>query len=448
MTVTPNLFTSIGNPYASSVDLRGLDTANITGNFYVWDPNLTGAYGLGGYQTIYKSGTDYRIMPGGGSYTALNSVIDTIESGQGFFVKGRTSTAGSVTFKEAAKSSGVRTQSRTGSNMSEISCLLSIVNGGTTSLTDGAMAMFDPAYGDGVDDDDVDKMMNTSENVSFKRENHLLAIEKRQPIIANDTLFMNISGTSTHTYQWDITADYLADPQRTAVLIDNYLVTETPLNLSGVTSVQFNTSNTPGTAAANRFMIVFRQAAVLPVRFTSISAVRNNDKTATVRWKIENETGMQNYTIERSTDGRNFTAIGTQLPTAANGSSASYSFNDIHAVSADNYYRVSGNSLSGQRQYTAVVKVGPLSENAEMSIYPNPVTGGLVNVRLQNQPKGNYTTRVTNQLGQSIGTETANVEDNNTTVIIQLGADTAPGAYQATVSSASGKTTTIPFIVK
>ena len=447
MSVSANLYTAIGNPYASSIDLRGLDTTNITGNFYLWDPNLTGAYGLGAYQTVYKSGTDYRIMPGGGSYTALNSVIDTIESGQAFFVKGRSS-AGSVTFKESAKSSGVRTQSRTGSTMPEISCLLSIVNGATTSLADGAMTMFDAAYSDAVDDDDVDKMTNTSENVSFKRENHLLAIERRQNITANDTLFLNISGTSTHSYQWDITADNLADPLRTAVLIDNYLGTETPLNLSGVTTISFSTNGTPGTYAANRFKIVFRQAAVVPVRFTSVSAVRNADKTATVIWKTENEINMQDYTIDRSTDGRSFTAIGTQLPRANNGGSASYPFNDVNASSADNYYRVRGNSLNGQRQYTAIVKVGPLSENAEMSIYPNPVTGGLVNLRLQNQPKGSYTIKVTNSIGQAIHTESAASENNNTTVIIQLDANTAPGAYRATVTGASGKATTIPFIIK
>ena len=442
-------YAAIGNPYASAVDVRSIDTTNTTQVFYLWDPLLTGTWGLGAYQTLYVSGAGYKILPGGGSYPALNTFVDTLESGSGFFVKAKsTGAAATVTFKESAKTIGLRTQNRITTNLPTISTLLSIVNGGVVTLADGAMAMFDAMYSNSVDDDDNTKMTNTGENVSFKRNGVLLGIERRQNIVSNDTLFLNISGTTTHLYQWDITSEYLADPQRTAFLRDNYLGTDTPLNLSGVTSVQFNTNNTPGTYAANRFMIIFQQAAVVPVRFTTISAARNSDKTVTVKWNTENEINMQQYKIEQSNDGVRFTEIGGQQPTANNGGSAGYSFIDAHATSATNYYRIKGISLNGQIQYTAIVKVGPLTATASTDIYPNPVINGEINLRLVNQPKGNYKLKITDKIGRVLHTETLQVNSDNMVRTIHPGTKPAAGSYQLSLADESGKISTIPFIIQ
>ncbi len=441
-------YAAIGNPYASAVDLRSIDTTNTTQVFYLWDPLLTGTYGLGAYQTLYVSGAGYKILPGGGSYTALNTFVDTLESGSGFFVKAKSTGSATVTFKESAKTIGLRTQNRLPVNMPTISPLLSIVNGGVATLADGAMAAFDAAYSNAVDDDDITKMLNTGENVSFKRAGVLLAIERRQNITSNDTLFLNISGTTTHLYQWDITSEYLADPQRTAFLRDNYLGRDTPLNLSGVTTVQFNTNNTPGTYANNRFMIIFQQAAVVPVTFTSITATRNADKTVTVKWNTENEINMQEYKVEHSNDGTHFAEIGSQQPSANTGGSAGYSFIDTHATSTNNYYRIKGISLNGQDKYTAIVRVGALTATASADIYPNPVTDNTVNLRLENQPKGSYGLTITDKAGRVLHTETLQVNNDNMVRMINPGSKPAPGSYQLSLVDESGKITTIPFIIQ
>ena len=52
-TVIANKFESVGNPYASAVDLRSI--SKTTQDFFiVWDPQLGGSYGLGGFVTFIK----------------------------------------------------------------------------------------------------------------------------------------------------------------------------------------------------------------------------------------------------------------------------------------------------------------------------------------------------------------------------------------------------------
>jgi hypothetical protein len=448
-------YASIGNPYASSIDLRKLDTVNLTSTFYVWDPKLTGTYGLGAYQTLYKSGTEYRVMPGGGSYGALNSFVDTLESGQAFFVRAGAS-AGTLTVKENAKTIGARAMSRiapgesgfTSGGPQAVYSLLSLVDPGETTLVDGAMAAYDPAFSNSVDYDDALKMTNTSENVSIKREGSLLAIERRQTITVNDTIFLNLTGLRVHQYKWELILDNMDAPGLTALFVDKYLTASTPLTMAGTNTVLFDVVNIAGAYAPDRFMIVFKPAAIVPVRFTTISAVRNADKTVAVSWNAENETAMQNYIVERSFDGRSFTAVGTLLPTSNNGGSAAYHFNDATASEGDNYYRVRGNSITGRIDYTSIVKVGPLKQNPGMSIYPNPVTDNTVNLKLTNLPKGAYQMQVINNLGQVILSTSLQLQNGNTVKSIQLPPNMAAGNYRLKVTDSADKITTISFMVQ
>jgi hypothetical protein len=452
--VTAGKFASIGNPFASPIDIRKFDTVNLTSTFYVWDPKLTGSYGLGAYQTLYKSGAEYRIMPGGGSYGALNSFVDTIESGQAFFVRAG-ALSGTLTVKENAKTIGARAMSRggnengfTASGSQAVYSLLSLVDPGATTLVDGAMVAYDSAFNSAVDYDDALKMSNTSENVSIRREGVLLAIERRRTIRANDTLFLNLTGLRVHQYQWDLILDNMDAPGLTAFLIDKYLATIRPLILAGTNTVLFDVVNVPGAYDADRFMIVFKPSVVLPVHFTSISAVRNTDKTVAVSWNTADETAMQNYSIERSFDGRNFTSIGTQVPLNNNGGSVGYHLNDLTASDGDNYYRVRGNSITGRADYTSIVKVGPLKQNPGMSIYPNPVTDNNVNLKMANMPKGNYQIQVINNAGQVIVNSSIQLQNSNTVKTIQLPGSIAAGNYKLKVTDAEEKITTISFMVR
>ena len=104
-TVLANKFESIGNPYAAPLDVRNiLKTGGVDEFFYVWDPRLGGAHGVGAFQTLYKSGTDYIVTPGGND-GAPDSIHNFIQSGQAFLVQA-TAANGTVSFVEILKQMG------------------------------------------------------------------------------------------------------------------------------------------------------------------------------------------------------------------------------------------------------------------------------------------------------------------------------------------------------
>ncbi len=452
VTIPAGKFDAVGNPYAAAIDIRKIDTLNVNPTFYVWDTKLTGAFGLGAYQMLYPSGTDYRIMPGGGSYPPLNAVVDTIESGQGFMIRAK-AVAGTVTFKEAAKTFGARTFNRgAGTPQAEqLFTLLSIVSGGSTTLVDGSMAAYDNIWSNDVDYDDALKLTNTSENVSFKRSNTLLAIERRKDIVADDTLFMNMAGLRIATYKWDIHVNNMTNPGRTAFLIDKYLQTSTSLSLTGLTTLQFDVNNTTGTYAPDRFMIVFKQIPMPTSSFTLITAVRNADKTVKVNWNVNNEVNIANYTIEHSNDGTNFTAIGNKLPTANNSSNTGYSLIDSNATINANWYRIKLNTIFSSNSYSPIAMVSPLAKDAiieepKVWLSSNPIIGNSVNIHFDYQPKGKYVLSIFNALGQQINVETVDIQTNSVQKSISL-KNVAKGTYQLLITDEQGNKSTLSFLV-
>jgi hypothetical protein len=99
---------SVGNPYASAVDLNYMMTAGSGNGFtglnndvIVWDPLLYGTYGLGGYQTL-SAINNYVPVAGGTSYYPAGVSNANIQSGQSFFVRS-SGAIGTVKFTEDAK---------------------------------------------------------------------------------------------------------------------------------------------------------------------------------------------------------------------------------------------------------------------------------------------------------------------------------------------------------
>ena len=443
--IPSNEFAAIGNPYASAIDIRRLDTVALGGIFYVWDPKLTGIWGLGAYQTLYQSGAEYRIIPGGGSYGPLNSFTDTLESGQAFFVKAW-SAPGALTFKESAKNIGARTMSFAGTDESAF-CILSITDPSGNAVVDGTMAAFGSGYNNEVGYGDAMKMANTGENVSFKREGKLLVIERRAKNPGNDTLFLNISGMRVHQYQWDILIENMMAAGREAFFVDKFLNTGAPLILDNNNPILFDVTSIAGSYAADRFMIVFKPQAVLPVRFTGISAVRNTDKTVTVNWQTDNEINMKDYTAEHSGDGVRFTGVGVVSALAGAGGIGSYSFKHNEALAGVNFYRVKGRGDNGQIQYTAIAKVSPLSGKGGISIFPNPITGSKINLQFENNLAGIVRVSITTSIGQLIQIQDINVHPGNVLQVISLKQNTPAGTYNLTVKGSDAKTSTLSFIV-
>jgi hypothetical protein len=392
--VLPNKFASFGNPYPSRIDFRTITKNNIVDAFTVWNPNSAGSYNVGAYETYVKTGIHYKR----GGVTR-----NFIESGEAVFIQSNSASAGSITVKETDKGSGSSVVSRAGVTdpTLEISFYAKDVDG-SMYLADWVMLNFDNVYSAGIDNNDVRKALNVADNLAIINGVHSLVVERRPKLTTTDTIKLSLTNTRVAPYRFEIDPSVLASTGLEAILKDKFLQTETPISLTDVTNVPFDITADAASRVADRFMIVFKQGA--PTNFTTISATRNADKTVTVNWGTEGERNVANYTVEQSNDGTNFTAIATQTATANNGTNPTYSKQDATASKAANWYRVKANNTNGTTKYTAIAMVAAVNETiqmaeAKMSIYPNPVVGGNVNLHLDNQANGNYTVQISNAVG-------------------------------------------------
>lgn len=110
---------------------------------------------------------------------------------------------------------------------------------------------------------------------------------------------------------------------------------------------------------------------LLPLEWGAITATPLN-KQVQVTWTTFHEQGIENFEIQRSTDGANFYSIGS-VEAANSITGAEYTFLD-HKPMATNYYRIKEIALSGGNLYSPVAKAF-LQERGKLSIYPNPASG-------------------------------------------------------------------------
>ena len=451
ISVQANRFESVGNPFASAIDLSKLiRTGGVQDVYYVWDPKLTtlgagSAYGLGGYQNIVRSGNSYTVIPGGGSYANGNV---NIESGQAFLVRAY-GTAGTVSFAENQKTVGGALVTRNTDFVHELGVKLSVIYSGTPVLIDGALSQYEDNYSSDINGDDAYKINSGSnENIAVIRNGVKLVAEKRHSIVAGDTIYYNIGQLKRLSYQLQFNESNLINTGLTAEVVDKFTGIHTPLLTDSSTVLPFTVTTDPATYAADRFYVVLRQAAVLPVTIHAISAKRNEHKSTTVNWKSDNEISVDAYQVERSLDGRRFETIATVAPKLNNGGSTSYSFVDENAPSSIIYYRIKARSNSGLVQYSLIVEVKEIQSATGISIYPNPVENKIAHLYFEKMPLGEYQIKVYNSNGQLMGLHSKKIITTLAKVSLELDRELPSGDYKLEIISASGEITTKNILIK
>ncbi|MBL0358160.1 MAG: hypothetical protein IPP72_15395 [Chitinophagaceae bacterium] len=430
-------FALVPNLYPSAINFTGLTrTGGVNNLFYIWDSKKLSGTSLGFYQTF--SGTNsFNCLISGGSYT-LGLPNTTIESGQSFFVQ--TSTAGSLTLKESAKLSGTNGSLgfRPSANPSRIDSRLYNTN---NEMLDANVVVFDAAYDRAVDADDAVKFGNPGANFAIETGSKILAIEGTQPPVNNDAIQFRMWNLQQQTYKFEFAVSNMNTQGLSAMLEDRYLNNTTAINLNGTTMVNFTIDATAASKDANRFRIVFKQSAPLPITFISIAANRTTEGIK-VDWKVAAERNTLNYEVERSTDGRNFISVGSVTATGNNGADLSYNLLDAAAPQTAVFYRVKSAGTAGASRYSTIVKARAGNVKPGYAVLPNPVENGVVNLQFINQAAGKYAVRIMSTAGQSVMLTTINHAGGNSNQLLELPATMARGACQVEII-APDKTRTV-----
>ncbi len=118
---------------------------------------------------------------------------------------------------------------------------------------------------------------------------------------------------------------------------------------------------------------------LLPVLWSPLQ-VAVVDKQVTLSWQTYTEQQNAGFSIERSTDGRNWTKIGFVLSQTADGNSStilSYSFSETLPGNNQCLYRVIQHDLDGNQAISNIARLRPggASDRNSITVFPNPTAG-------------------------------------------------------------------------
>jgi len=318
---------------------------------------------------------------------------------------------------------------------------------GSMFLADGILQNFNNDFSAAVDNMDVRKFMNATDNLAIKNGNYNLIVERRPNICITDTLLLMLTGTRVAPYRFDIDPSVLNYPNIKSYLIDKYLSTETPVSMDTVTSINFDITTDALSSVANRFIIVYRQQA--PVRFAALTATRNTDNSINTVFKTENENNVNNYSIERSIDGIVFEPIGRQMPTANNFGNPYYNYLDVVANNSYNWYKIKANVIAGTAIYSMSVRAEEAFKKqlSNINVFPNPVTAGTINIGFKNKSAGLYKLSIVSSTGQIIYNEKVSVQSSFFNKTISVSA-LHSGIYRVITEDPNGQRKVTNLVVK
>jgi hypothetical protein len=95
--------------------------------------------------------------------------------------------------------------------------------------------------------------------------------------------------------------------------------------------------------------------AQLSPKWTSFSIEMQNKNILKLSWSVDQQKNNKEYTIQRSSDLKNWNVIG-QIINRSGENSADYSFNDKNLSEGMNYYRIQQKDIYGNISYS-VLKV-------------------------------------------------------------------------------------------
>jgi hypothetical protein len=116
----------------------------------------------------------------------------------------------------------------------------------------------------------------------------------------------------------------------------------------------------------------------LPTSFLSLTATNGNG-SVDLSWAVTREVNTLKYIVERSTDGVNFSAIGSLFYKEGNALNNVYQYSDnaLPAAGGNIYYRIRELDTDGQFVYSKIVVVQLNTLSGKLAVYPNPAQNSI-----------------------------------------------------------------------
>jgi hypothetical protein len=138
----------------------------------------------------------------------------------------------------------------------------------------------------------------------------------------------------------------------------------------------------------NWFQFVATSNSPLPVKFVYFNA-QCNGNSVNLQWKTAQEQNTKEFSVQRSTDGTNWTEIGKSAAAGQSAQERSYAFVD-KISSTSGMYRIVQTDINGQKTISTIVRSSCSGTKESVSLYPNPsVQNSSLNITLNQSERIN-----------------------------------------------------------
>jgi hypothetical protein len=180
--------------------------------------------------------------------------------------------------------------------------------------------------------------------------------------------------------------------------------------------------------------IYFSGSGILPVNFKSINVEKENNG-AKVSWTVGNQSNLNSYIVEKSLNGREFSAIQNVKASTQQ----SYSFTDINLVNGNTYYRVKAVDNNGKYAYSQIVSIKNSKNENGLNMYPIPAKNQVI----INNLNGNNNISIVNVIGQVVFQRL-----NVTGTMTNLDISTLQNGIYTVVVNNNGESKTLKLLVQ
>lgn len=189
---------------------------------------------------------------------------------------------------------------------------------------------------------------------------------------------------------------------------------------------------------AKSYSVWVQSTGPLPLSLLSFSALPSGND-ALLQWQVSDAANTQQYRVERSYNGRDFTRLGEVTA----GSSTVYQYTDRNITASGTiYYRLQLVQKNGTVQYSDIVKIKMGDKTFSIQVAPNPIEDSRARVLLTSPRAGTVTVAVIGSNGQKLWQQQLRMNAGTNSIIVPA-ANLPSGRYTLIASTDEGNAGTV-----
>jgi hypothetical protein len=188
-----------------------------------------------------------------------------------------------------------------------------------------------------------------------------------------------------------------------------------------------------------------KPVVVLPLDKIELTGTNINSKTNKLLFKVYNPSFIEQYEIQRSTTGNNFSTISIILLNSNNQHQTDFEFLDQSFFSNTNFYRIKVVNIDGSFQYSNSIKIGSNNKDFDITMPSSVILNNQISLLLNSAIKGNLNYFIADEAGRILQSNKLLYQTGSQQITININANLPKGIYFLKLFVENN---TIPFVFK